>query len=252
LSRVALITGGGSGLGKSTCVRLAEDGFSVAVADVKLEAAVAVARELGGGGSHKGYAVDVRDERSTMTLFELAEAELGPITVLVTFAGVLIERDGRGIPISETTIDEWETTFAVNARGTFLSVREMLRRRHARPVADARIITISSLAGQMGGVRGSGPYGASKGAVLALTKMAAGEGGAFGVTANCVAPGMVDTPMLRKVLSQDTEPAAVQNFPLRRIGQPDEIAAVVSFLASKDSSFVTGATIDVNGGQLLR
>jgi len=252
LGRVALITGGGSGLGKSTCARLAKDGFSVAVADTKLDVAVAVAHELSGPGLHKGYAVDVRDEQRTVSLFELVEADLGPIAVLVTFAGILIERNGSGIPLSETTLDEWETTFAVNARGTFLSVREMLRRRRALPVEDARIITISSLAGQMGGVRGSGPYGASKGAVLALTKMAAGEGGALGVTANCVAPGMVDTPMLRKVLSQDTEISAVQNFPLRRIGQPAEIAAVVSFLASKDSSFVTGATIDANGGQLLR
>ncbi|MBN9064622.1 MAG: hypothetical protein BGP06_21610 [Rhizobiales bacterium 65-9] len=248
---VAMVTGGGRGLGLAASVALAEVGFTVAVADLSLKSAEQTAASLP-GGEHRAVMMDVADEASVISMFDTVEDELGPVSVLATFAGILIERDGSGVGIAQSTIAEWQSTIGVNATGTFLSVREMLRRRQINPVKDGRIITVSSLAAQIGSPRGGAPYVASKGAVLSLTKLAAIEGAPLGVTANCIAPGMIETAMLRQVLDQTGEDMIAKATPLGRIGQPAEIGAIVTFLASRESGFITGATIDVNGGRLLR
>lgn len=249
--RLALVTGGARGLGLAAAKALAGEGLRLAVADLDAGAAGAAAAGLAGTG-HQGFAVDVGSEASVSTLFTEVEARMGPVAVLATFAGILISDGENRVGIADSTIEDWDRTFDVNARGTFLCLRDMLRRRRETPVAHGRIITVSSLAGQVGGVRGSAPYSASKGAVLSLTKTAAGEGGPLGITANAIAPGMIDTAMLRQVLPTTSEQAAAAALPVGRIGRPDEIGAVVVFLASQGAGFVTGATIDVNGGQLLR
>jgi 3-oxoacyl-[acyl-carrier protein] reductase len=249
--RVALITGGARGLGLAAAQALARDGLTVAVADLDLQVAAVSAAGLP-GDRHGAFAVDVQSENSVGALFDAVEDTMGPVCVLATFAGILISDGETRVGIADSKMEDWDRTFAVNARGTFLCLREMLRRRREVPVEHGRIITVSSLAAQVGGVRGSAPYSASKGAVLTLTKTAASEGGPYGLTANAIAPGMIDTAMLRQVLPTDSEAASVASFPLRRIGQPGEIGATVAFLASEDAGFITGATIDVNGGQLLR
>lgn len=249
--RLALITGGARGLGLAAAEALAGAGFRLALADLDAGAASVAAAGLDGTG-HQGFAVDVRSETSVSDLFTRVESRMGPVAVLATFAGILISNGERRVGIADSSAEDWDRTFDVNARGTFLCLREMLCRRREAPVAHGRIITVSSLAGQVGGVRGSAPYSASKGAVLSLTKTAAGEGGPLGLTANAIAPGMIDTAMLRQVLPNSSEAATVAGLPVGRIGRPEEIGAVVAFLASESAGFVTGATIDVNGGQLLR
>lgn len=249
--RLALITGGARGLGLAAAEALAGAGYLLAIADLDAGAASAAASGLAGTG-HQGFAVDVRSEASVSDLFTEVESGMGPVAVLATFAGILISDGEARVGIADSSAEDWDRTFDVNARGTFLCLREMLRRRRAAPVEHGRIITVSSLAGQVGGVRGGAPYSASKGAVLSLTKTAAGEGGPLGLTANAIAPGMIDTAMLRQVLPNSSEAATVAGLPVGRIGRPEEIGAVVAFLASESAGFVTGATIDVNGGQLLR
>lgn len=251
MTRIALITGGAGGLGLASARALAVAGHRVAICDLDGAGARRAAETLPGTG-HAGLALDVTSESAVRDVFDRVEAELGPVAVLATFAGLLVGT-GPKARIADTATEDWERTFAVNARGTFFCVREMLRRRRAAPVAQARIVTVGSVAAQVGGVRGNAAYSAAKGAVHTLTKSAAAEGAAFGVTANCIAPGMIATPMLRQVLPIEDEAAgAAAAVPLARVGRPEEIAGLVAYLASPASEFMTGATLDMNGGQYLR
>ena len=163
MTKIALITGAAKGLGRASAERLARD-HTVVVADLDGTAAAHVAATLGDGG-HCGLRVDVASEASVAELFETIETQMGPVRLVANFAGLLIaERDGAS-GLRQSSLAEWEQTFAVNARGCFLVVREMLRRRTVNPVPNGRIITVSSIAGQMGATRGSAAYAASKSAV---------------------------------------------------------------------------------------
>ncbi|WP_374632106.1 SDR family NAD(P)-dependent oxidoreductase [Ferrovibrio sp.] len=250
--RVALVTGAARGIGAGIAQRLAADGLTVAIADLDPKAAEATAASLPGSG-HRGYAVDVRDEALVKALFDTVEADFGPLAVLVANAGVLLLREGGVRPlIVDTTLDEWEQSHAVNTRGTFLCTREMLRRRTAQPVADARVVTLSSVAAQLGGYRSSSAYISSKSAVLGFTKAAAREAAPLGLTVNCVAPGLIDAPMLRLSLPPEKDVDVKGSIPLNRIGTPEDVAQAVSFLVSPASSYLTGIVIDVNGGYRMQ
>ena len=249
--RVALVTGGASGLGLATAQRFTADGMAVVVADLDASRALETAATLPGGG-HWGLRMDVADEQSVHQRFEQVEARCGPVAVLACFAGIS-SKDGtrKSVALVDIGLDEWEAIMAVNARGTFLCVREMMRRRSRQPVEQGRIIVISSTAGQFGSIRAGPAYGASKGAVLSLMKVAAREAAPLGMTVNAIAPGSIDTPMLKRILGDDTAPIAAA-VPLKRIGTPDDVAAAASYLASAGAAYVTGATIDVNGGSQMR
>lgn len=253
--RVALITGGARGLGLATAQRLAEDGMTVVIADLNGSDAKEAAASLR-GNVHRGIALDVTVEESVSSVFAEVEGAIGPVAVLACFAGILSTASKPGkISLMDIGAAEWDTVNAVNARGTFLCIREMARRRTATPVAHGRIIAVSSLAGQIGGLQSGAAYSASKGAVLSLTKVAARELASLGITVNAIAPGAIDTPMLRATLpegSTETKYAGAAQIPLGRVGEPFEIAAAVAFLASSEAGFVTGATIDVNGGLSMR
>lgn len=253
--RIALITGAAGGLGLATARRLAQDGLAIAVADLKPEPAERAAAGLPGSG-HFGLACDVAHEASVRGAFDEVEQRLGPVSVLVCFAGILSTQPAPGrLPTVDISLEEWEGVMRVNARGTFLCLREMLRRAGAQSLSDGRIVTVSSLAGQVGGMQSGGAYSASKGAVLALSKVVAREAAALGITVNTVAPGPIDTPMLHQTVPSGNEGQkymGTAGVPLGRIGQPEEIAAAVSYLVSPGAAFVTGATIDVNGGMSMR
>jgi 3-oxoacyl-[acyl-carrier protein] reductase len=240
MSRVALIIGGASGIGAASAKLLVEDGFVVAIAD---QNAVA------GKGA---YRADISDEASIIALFEAVETAMGRIAVLVVASGTIGLVEGKRPTLRATSLANWDQVQAVNARGPFLAVREMLRHREAKPSKDARIILIASMAAQNVAVNSPPAYVASKGTVLALTKVAAGEGATLGVTVNAVAPGAIDTPMLRSAMPAERDAAYFGGTVAGRAGSADEVAAVVRFLASPASAYINGACIDVNGGMLMR
>ncbi|MBB4038719.1 3-oxoacyl-[acyl-carrier protein] reductase [Microvirga flocculans] len=248
---LALITGGGRGIGLGIAKRLASDGWKVAIADLTLEQAEAGVAELAGTG-HSAWQVDVSSESSVENLFDGLEASHGPVTALVCNAGLLIMVNNERPPLVDLTVDDWNKTHAVNALGTFLCCRAYARRRHKVPVANGRVVTTSSVAAELGGYRSSSSYISSKSAVLGFTKAVARELAPLGITVNCVAPGVIDAPMLHITSTEENRAASFeklsQSVPLGRLGRPDDLAGAVSFLLSPDASYITGATIDVNGG----
>jgi 3-oxoacyl-[acyl-carrier protein] reductase len=247
VARVALVTGGASGLGAATAAAFAEAGMRVAICDINADAARDVAAKLAGGG-HASHAMDVCDERGVASNFAAVERDLGPVGVFANFAGLIITTRDKRPRITETSVADWQRTFEVNALGAFIGVREMLRRRQAVSVQDGRIILIASSAAQIGGYNGPSPYIASKGAILSFVKVAAREAAPMGITVNAISPGTIDTPMLRSAMPPERDEAYVVNVPLGRIGRPRDIAAAAAFLASVDAGYITGSCVDVNGG----
>lgn len=249
--RLAVVTGGGRGIGEAVCRQLAAQGLRVVVADIDGASAKRVAVSLGAG--HAGFAVDVSDETSVRGLFDAVEAAHGPVAVLVCAAGVLILPGGERPLIKDMTLDNWERSFAVNARGAFLCSREYLCRREARPLPEGRVVFFGSVAAQLGGYRSSAAYIGAKAAVLGYAKAFAREAAHLGITANAVAPGLIDTDMLRSTITSSGALAtAAQAIPLGRIGTVDDVASAVSYLVSPAAAYVTGNVIDINGGYRMQ
>jgi len=247
MTRTALVTGGARGIGAETCRALARDGLRVAVADINANGAQEIARSLTGSG-HAAFAVDVAQEAAVQKTIDDVEAALGPVAVLVTAAGGPFVRRGEQLRLVDTTLDNWIRTEALNGRGTFLCVREFLRRRGKERVPDGRIVTIASLAALRVNPSTGVAYGAAKSAVINITRHAAMEGAPLGITANAIAPGMIDTPAVRENSTDEQIDAVRRAMPLGDIGQPADIAEMVAYLVSRKAGFITGATFDVNGG----
>jgi 3-oxoacyl-[acyl-carrier protein] reductase len=251
--RLALVTGGAGAIGLAAAKRLARDGLRIIISDLDAAACERALSELDGAG-HSGSAFDVSNERQVVEAFQRMESEQGPISVVAHFAGYL--GDGgttTGRTLANSTVADWNKVMAVNALGTFLCLREYARYRRTTGVTHGRVITISSMAGQTGGLQSGVAYSASKAAVLGIMRAAARDLAPLGITVNAIAPGPIDTPLLAQATgSADVKYSRLDMVPLGRVGLPDEIAAAASFLASVDAGYVTGATIDVNGGILIR
>jgi 3-oxoacyl-[acyl-carrier protein] reductase len=235
----AVVTGGASGIGLA-CVRaLVGEGASVVLADLNQEEAARAAEEL---AAHY-VAADVSKPEHARRVVEETVRTAGSLDVLVTCAGAF-----HSTPLDRIEADEWDHIQAVNLRGVFLVAQAALE--VMIPRRQGRIVTIGSLAGQSGGLAAGASYAASKAGVAALTKSIARFAGPHGITANCVNPGIIDTPMIaawpREVLER-----TVAQTPLGRVGKPEEVAAIVVMLASDGAGFVHGAHIDVNGGLFM-
>jgi 2-hydroxycyclohexanecarboxyl-CoA dehydrogenase len=245
--RVAVVTGGGSGLGQAITVQLGRDGRRVAVLDLNGEAAEEVASELEADGARaEGIQVDVSDPDSVARAFSAVRDSLGRVEILVTSAAI-----AGFTAFEKITLAEWNRYLAVNLTGTFLCLQAALPDMTAAKWG--RIVTISSAAGQQGAV-GQGHYSASKGGVIALTKTVAREYASRGITINTIPPFVIDTPMLREQqLAKKLPPAdaLAKAIPAGRLGTGDDVAALCAFLCSEPSGYVTGQIIGVNGGAVL-
>jgi 3-oxoacyl-[acyl-carrier protein] reductase len=249
--RTALITGGAGGIGAAIARQLADDGHRVVIADLDAGRAQAVAGALAGEG-HSALSLDVGSEESVRRGLAEAEHAVGPLHVLVHAAGqVPSQADGGHARFWEFGVDRWDRVMAVNARGTYLVAAEFMRRRVDTPVENGRIVVFSSITGQTGGSRTVTDYAASKAAVLGFLRSAARECAPLGITVNAVAPGQIETPMLRESLGAHAE-VDPRIVPVGRFGQPHEVAQLVRYIVSPETSFVTGATFDINGGQRMQ
>jgi len=236
----ALVTGGARGLGRECALILAEAGARVAVADIDLAGAQRTAAEVQGSA----FGCDVSDEASVAALARDVLADMGGVDILVLSAGVIAYKMGIG-PV---TPEEWDRVIAINLRGTYLVCRELIEPMKQR--GGGRIITFSSLAARVGGIEAGIHYSASKAALIGFTRTLAKEGGPYGITVNAIAPGVILTDPVRQQIGGH-EDSYTPGIPLRRLGQPRDVANVVLFLASELSSYVTGLVVDINGGQFM-
>ena len=245
MSRVAVVTGGASGIGLGVARSLAADGHRVAIVDLK--GAAAAAGELQDeGATTLAVDVDVADRASVGAGFDRVRAELGPVEILVTSAGI-----ESFTPVLDITADGWDRIIAVNLTGTFSCVQAALPDMVSG--GWGRIVTISSSSAQSGAPN-MAHYAASKGGVIGLTKALAVELARSGITVNTIPPSLVDTPMARKAEAAGDFPGVDvvgPMVPLGRAGTPADIAAACSFLCSDGGSYITGQVIGVNGGMYI-
>jgi 2-hydroxycyclohexanecarboxyl-CoA dehydrogenase len=240
--RIALVTGGASGIGAATARRLAAEGARVAVADIDLDGARSVAGEIDG----LGVRLDVADAASARAGVSEAVSALGELDVLVNNAGT--DRFSFFVNTDEAL---WDFVLGVNLRGTIAVTHAVLGAMQKR--GSGSIVNVASEAGRVGS-QGSVVYSAAKAGVIGFTRAVARESSRFGVRVNAVAPGPIDTPLLNAAPTQLGEigerlkAGMIAATSMRRIGQPEEVAAAIAFLASDDASFVTGQTINVSGG----
>lgn len=246
MKKAALVTGAAGDIGKATAVALSRNGFAVAVTDVDesaLEKTLGAVKESGGDCVSRRLDVTNRAEVESV-VEEVSEALGDPVSVLVNCAGNL--KPTKAIDIPE---QEWDSIVAVNLKGTFLCSQAVLPGMLER--GWGRIINVSSTAGKNVSTVGGAHYTAAKAGVLGFTRHLASEVATDGVTVNAVCPGLIETQMISNTISRERMDDYARSFPIPRLGRPDEVAAMITFLASDDASYVTGASFDINGGDLM-
>jgi 3-oxoacyl-[acyl-carrier protein] reductase len=246
--RTAVVTGAAGGLGLAITRTLLEEGHAVLALDTDHARLDDLTQATPPGARLSLLVGDVSEEDVWLKAVQQAEGELGPVDVLVNNAGISPKRDGVKVPGDEVSLEEWRRVLDVNLTSAFLGTRAVVPGMKSR--GWGRVVNVSSQAGRTRAVIAGVAYGASKAGMLGLTRAFAGELGPFGITVNAIAPGSIETPMM-KVGSEEANRAALAKIPVRRFGQPEDMAAVVSFLIQDRAGFVNGATIDANGGSFM-
>ncbi|MGE5178541.1 MAG: SDR family NAD(P)-dependent oxidoreductase [Bacteroidota bacterium] len=240
--RVALITGAARGLGRAAVERLIARGASVAVNIRDPKRADALARELG----DRAFAApgDVADPGAPEAITKMVLERFGRLDILVNNAAY-----AHSTRFDDLTADEWRRAIEVNLTAPFLLTKAVAPPMKARQYG--RIVNISSLAGKTVSTLGGAHYTASKAGLQGLTRAAAKELGAFGITVNAICPGMIDTELTREHATQEQLAALAASYPIRRLGTAEEVADLICFLASDAAGYITGASYDINGGDLM-
>jgi NAD(P)-dependent dehydrogenase (short-subunit alcohol dehydrogenase family) len=241
--RIAAVTGGGSGIGEATAYLLSNVGFDIAVLDYDMNKARAVAQRIGDrGGSALPVCVDVTDFDSVEQAFATVESWRKPVDVLINSAGIM-----KVASVLECPLEDFRDVMQVNVTGVFLCAQRAAKSMLAQKYG--RIVNLASISAERAGI-GRVAYGTSKGAVCALTRQLALELAVAGVTANCVAPGPISTPMTRDFYTPETRSAYESMIPMRRLGTVEEVAHAIAFLVSDSASYINGITLVVDGGYL--
>jgi 3-oxoacyl-[acyl-carrier protein] reductase len=239
----AIITGGGRGIGRAICMKLAELGADIAVVDILKDGAADVAGEIESRGRRAvAIACDISSGEAVAAMFEKVLADLGGCDILVNNAG--ITRDNLIVRMSD---DEWDTVIRVNLKGSFNCAR--VAAKHFMRQRSGRIVNVSSVVGIMGNA-GQVNYSASKAGLIGMTKSLAKELASRGVTVNAIAPGFIDTEMTRS-LPEKARESLTSVIPLKRLGEVGDVAGLVAFLVSDAAGYITGQVIKVDGGMAM-
>ncbi|TSI16971.1 SDR family NAD(P)-dependent oxidoreductase [Brevibacterium aurantiacum] len=243
-NKVALVTGGGSGLGEAISKELAAKGAKVVVTDINLEAAQRVVDEITGtGGSASAIKQDTAAKEDSEKVVKFAVDTYGGLNYAVNNAGI----GGVQVPVGETDLDNWDKVIDINLNGVLYGMRYQIPAMLKAGARDSAIVNMASVHGSVAAIN-NGAYTAAKHGVVGITKNAAAEYGAQGLRINSVGPGYITTPLLESNLDAETLEGLKAKHPLGRLGTAEEVAKVVNFLLSDDASFVTGAYYLIDGG----
>jgi len=242
-NKIAIVTGGGQGIGKEICLRLAENEAKIVIFDVKEELSQEVAREIRAkGGSSLAFKVDVTKYEEVNEATRRVIDKFKGIDILINNAG--ITKDSLLLRMKE---EDWNRVLQVNLNGAFNCLKAVLRSMVKQKYG--RVVNISSVIGIRGNI-GQANYSASKAGIIGLTKSLAREVGRYGITVNAVAPGFIDTTMTRR-LNKEAVDTIISQVPLQRMGKPGEVASLVSYLVSEEAAYITGEVIKIDGGMAM-
>ena len=243
--RTALVTGAARGMGRAISLELAARGARLFVNDLRAGDLVGVLGDLREFSAEPvGVPGDVTKSADVRAVFEMVAESGGVPDIVVNNAGAL-----RGTPVTDISEAEWDLVVGVNLKGTFLVSQRAIG--PMRAAGWGRIVNLSSTAGKNVSTIGGAHYTAAKAGILGLTRHLAKEVAADGITVNAVCPGLIDTDMVRGTITPDAIDRYARSFPISRLGRPQEVAGLVAFLCSDDAGYITGASMDINGGDLM-